>query len=500
VWPEYLVAVAVVAFITLATFPFAAYVGGSHGAALILLLGVVVVGYFLRRGPTLLAAALSALVWDFFLLPPVYAFRISNVGDALLLGMYFTVAIIIGQLTTRIRAQQEIERLRQERATALYLLTLELSEDVGLERILHRAARQMERAFGARVSVLIADSNGALRPLPGENQSPVLALDEYAAAAWVLKKNQRAGRFTLNHPNAEALYAPLVTSSGSIGVVGLRLAQSFPPTSHQLSLLDAFLQQITLALDRNQLRQISETARLLAESERLSKTLLDSVSHEIQTPIAVIQSAVSNLAHVDPTEPWESHQAIVSALEHATARLNRLVGNVLEMTRLESGHVKPRLNECDVRDLLHTALSHTEKELAGRPVEVEIPPELPIIPMDFVLMEQALANLLVNAAGHTPSGTAVRLAARVENDFLIIQVADRGPGIPPESLSRVFEKFYRGPSAPTGGSGLGLSLVKGFVEAQGGQVTAGNRPEGGAVFTIRMPLANIPPVVVETLS
>jgi two-component system sensor histidine kinase KdpD len=168
--------------------------------------------------------------------------------------------------------------------------------------------------------------------------------------------------------------------------------------------------------------------------------------------------------------------------------LNRLTGNMLDMTRLESGHVRPKLNECDVSDLVHVTVAETERLLAQRSVTVEIAEGLPIVQMDFVLMQQALANLLSNAALHTPPGTEVRVSALVEKGNLVIEVADRGPGMPPASIVRVFEKFYRGPNAGTGGTGLGLSLVKGFVEAQGGAVAARNRPGGGAVFSIRLPL------------
>jgi two-component system sensor histidine kinase KdpD len=179
---------------------------------------------------------------------------------------------------------------------------------------------------------------------------------------------------------------------------------------------------------------------------------------------------------------------MIAEIEEATERLNRLVGNVLEASRLESGNVRPRLNDCDVAELVHVAVAETEKQLAHHKLSVALPASLPLVRMDFVLMQQVLTNLLSNAGLHTPPGTTVEICAKTEKDTLVLTVADTGPGIPPESLTRVFDKFHRARNAPTGGTGLGLSLVKGFVEAHGGSVAAGNRPGGGAIFTVRLPL------------
>ena len=188
---------------------------------------------------------------------------------------------------------------------------------------------------------------------------------------------------------------------------------------------------------------------------------------------------------------------MVGEIQEAARRLNRLVGNLLSMTRLESGHVKAKLDWCDVADLVHVTLKEIEKDLAQHKVTVGIAPGLPLVRMDFVLMQQVLTNLLLNAAVHTPLGTAVQVNAGVEGDTLSLTVADNGPGLPPDALPLIFDKFYRAPAAPAGGTGLGLAIVKGFVEAQGGQVKAENRPSGGAVFTIRLPITKSPPVTVE---
>jgi len=211
------------------------------------------------------------------------------------------------------------------------------------------------------------------------------------------------------------------------------------------------------------------------------------MSHEIRTPIAAIKSATGNLAELGDADS-QMRQEMIAEIQEATERLNRLVGNVLEASRLESGNVKPRLNECDISELVHVVLAQTERELRTHKVTVAIEQGLPVVQMDFVLMQQALTNLLSNSALHTPAGTPIEIAARLEQMALVISVADRGPGIPANCLPRVFEKFYRVPNSRTGGTGLGLSLVKGFVEAQGGRVSVENRAGGGVTFTICLPL------------
>jgi two-component system, OmpR family, sensor histidine kinase KdpD len=486
-WSQYAMAIGMVLLVTLVSF-FLSPPAGVHATALIFLLTMVLMGLFLDRGPTLLAATLCALVWDYVFLPPVFAFRVSNLDDALLLATYFVIAVVLGQLTSRNRAQAAAERLRETRATALYLLMRELSEASGLEQILEKAVQQTENGFKTSAGILLIDAPHRINQKFFPPNKLEINENEQRNAAWVLEHGQAAGKYTDNLSASSALYVPLKTGNRVIGVMGLRLKQRSAPTIHQWNLLEAFCQQISLALDRCRLGRESEKAHVLAESERLSKTLLDSMSHEIRTPLAAIKSATSNLIEFQETNWTPAQQAMISEIHEATERLNRLAGNVLDMTRLESGHVKARLALCDVRDLIHIVEKDTREEMSRHKLELDIPHELPLVRMDFVLMQQALGNLLSNAAFHTPPGTVVRFAARLEEDGLAFIVADRGPGIDPDSLGHVFEKFYRAPAARTGGTGLGLSLVKGFVEAQGGRVTVENLFEGGAAFTIHLPV------------
>jgi len=289
------------------------------------------------------------------------------------------------------------------------------------------------------------------------------------------------------------LHLPLATERAAVGVLSVGLPDR-TLTLAQRDLLEAYARQAALVLDRVALRAAAEQSKLVAESERLSNALLNSISHELRTPLAAITSATSTLADARDG-PAELRRSMIAEIQEASARLNRLVGNLLDVTRLESGHVQTRLDWCDVGDLIQATLRSLDRELSGRNVKVEIAENLPLARLDFTLMQQALSNLLLNAVVHTPPGTPILLQAGTEQGELVLSVADNGPGLSPELLPRVFDKFIRAPDAAAGGSGLGLAIVKGFVEAQGGKITAGNRPAGGAVFTIRMPQTESPPAM-----
>ncbi|MDB6022489.1 MAG: integral rane sensor signal transduction histidine kinase [Pedosphaera sp.] len=241
------------------------------------------------------------------------------------------------------------------------------------------------------------------------------------------------------------------------------------------------------------LREDEMKTKLLAESERLSRTLLNSVSHELRTPLSTITSAASEMNARGALTPIQKE--LLSEIETASARLNRVVQSLLNAARIQSGQLRPKLDWCDISELVSSVLHEVASVTGGRLPEVKITPGMPLVKMDFVLMQQALMNLLVNAAIHTPPATPVVISAWVHEGQLFIEVADHGAGLPADQLDRIFNLFHRAPAAKPGGTGLGLSIVKGFVEAQGGTVMAANRPGGGAVFTICMPaadMANLP--------
>jgi two-component system sensor histidine kinase KdpD len=470
---------------------------GNQPVALVYLFSVVVLAMFVGRGPTLAAATLTAFLWHFFFTEPRYSFRIVNAGDAMMFATYFVIAIAMGQLAARLRAQQEAERRREQRATALYLLTRELAQATDFADLLAIVIREVSKAFHADVALSLPEENQKDSLTPYFASTWTLLEKEQSVAAWAFRRRQPAGSGTDTLPSAEGLHLPLVTGDHTVGVLSLRLKDSSPLATEQRDLLDSFVRQIALVLDRQRLRDAEQTTKLVTESERLSKTLLNSVSHEIRTPIAAIGNAASNLCEPHRGTLNEFQQTMVGEIQEASRRLNRLVGNLLNMARLESGHVNPKLDWCDVADLIQATLKDIERDLSRNKVSIEVAPELPLVRMDFVLMQQALANLLLNTAVHTPRRTAVQLRAAIESDVLLLTVSDGGPGLPPDVVPHIFEKFYRAPLAPAGGTGLGLAIVKGFVEAQGGQVQAENKPSGGAQFTIRLPVSKPPTVLGE---
>jgi two-component system sensor histidine kinase KdpD len=237
-------------------------------------------------------------------------------------------------------------------------------------------------------------------------------------------------------------------------------------------------------------------SKLIAESERLGRVLLNSVSHELRTPISTITSIAQNWHGISDIS---EQQKLMVELESASARLNRVVQSLLSAARIQSGRLQPKLDWCDVSELIHIALRGVKVETSHHPVDTVIPDNLPLIRADAILTEQALANLIVNAAVHTPPGAPIEVSAQIEAGTLVLAVADRGPGLPPELPERIFDPFHRGPEAKTGGVGLGLAIVKGFIEAQGGRVKAANRPNGGAIFTIYLAAADDAPKPPEEL-
>jgi two-component system sensor histidine kinase KdpD len=457
----------------------------AAAASLLSLLTIVAVAAFLDRGPALLATSLIAAGWDYFFLPPYFHFSIARPEDKVLMAMYFTVALILAQYTTRMRSAEAAERQREARATALYLLMRELADAATTEGIVEKLVAEMKRSFGAAAAVLLADDSNRLHLQPTNTLTP--GETDLAAAAWVFERRQWAGKFTGNLPMLDTMFLPLESGCRIVGVMGFRIEGAAAPTIHERNLLEAFARQAAVALDRQHLRELSDKAEVAAASERLGKTLLDSMSHEIRTPLTVIQAATNDLE--DFGQVSETGRTALNEIQEATRRLDRLVGQVLDITRLESGHFRPLISECEVRDIVNVAISETRKQLSQHELKVDVERSLPLVRTDFVLLQQALMNLLANASVHTEPGTSIELRVWREGPSVFLAVADRGPGIDSQLLPRVFEKFYRGPSAPTGGVGLGLSLVKGFVKAIGGNVTAANRTGGGVDFTIVLPLS-----------
>ncbi len=455
-----------------------------HSFGHIYLLAVIVLSARVGRAPVLVAALGSAVAWNYVFMPPRLSFSVLHLEDGLILGSYLVVALIGGQLTARIRAQGRAERLREQRATALFHLTRALAGARTLDEAAHAALAQASELFQARAALLLSPDRRTL--VAHETGSFPLDDRDRAVADWTWHHGQAAGRFTAMFPSVDGLHLPLLRAHVALGVLVLRLPDdvtSLAPAQQEL--MEAFAAQIALLVEREQLRAASERENFFRESNRLHRTLLDSVSHELKTPLAVLRTAA---------EKWETgddqrRAALTAEIRTATNRLDHLVANLLNQSRLEAGDLRPQLDWCDARDIIGAARRTVGDALAGRPFRIEIPPELPLYLADAPLMEQVIANLLLNAAQHTPAGGPITIRAGMDHAGMrvFISVIDCGPGFPPELLAHLFEKFRRGAGARAGGLGLGLSIVNGFMLAQNGEVTVGNNPGGGAACTISLP-------------
>jgi two-component system sensor histidine kinase KdpD len=467
-WAEFGIALAIAAGVTaicLAIFDYTGY----WAVALFYLLAVVLTATRLRRWPTLLLAALSALLWDFLFIPPRFTFYISHLQDFMMFGAYFVIALVIGHLASQLREREQSERRREERATALYRLTRALAASRDLDEALPKALAMIRNVFQADAIVWLRDEGGLVRH-PSSTFSS--STKDESVATWAFQKKQAAGKSTDTLPDADALHIPLVTADRAEGVLTVRLA--VPPTIEQRELLDAFASQLALFVNKERALEESRSAHLARQSQKLQKTLFDSVSHELKTPLAAMTAALQQ-----PNPDCDE-------LQQAVKRLTRSVDHLLDATRLESGLLQPAREWCDPGELLHESIA-----LAGLKedaVKISIAKDLPAIFVDAPLMQQALVALLSNAAAHAKSDQPIEASAGCDDSVLVFSVADHGPGLAPGEENKVFEKFYRGPGTRPGGLGLGLSIARQLVEVHGGEIIAQNREAGGARFSIRLPL------------
>lgn len=466
--------VTAVALVTLVNW-FLQGVTGYWAIALVYLLAVVFLAMVLNRWAILLVATLSALLWNFLFIPPVFTFRISHVHDLMMFVMYFVVAVAMGHFTNQLRVREAAERDRERRASALNRLLESVTASTSLSDGLARAVKEVDALFGAHTAILL-DS----MPHPASTFQP--DEKELAVAMWALQKEQIAGRFTDTLPDATAMYLPL----RKLGVMGVRFEERTTLTMNERDLLETFAGQIAVMIESYRFIENAQTARITEESERLHRTLLDSVSHELKTPLAVIGAATEGLETQLDDVPLG--KTFLDEIKVANRRLRRIVDNLLDMTRIESGRTPLNLEWGDVHDLLESSANQLANEISRERIQIRVPDGLPVVRLDFGLMEQALCNLLINAVQHSPAGSPVELTAQLDAGTLELSVRDHGTGLAAGDEKKVFEKFYRGASQPTGGTGLGLSIVQGIARAHHGEVSAANNPNGGATFTLRLPV------------
>jgi two-component system sensor histidine kinase KdpD len=406
-----------------------------------------------------------------------------------MLAMFFIVAAVTGTLSARVRAREIAVRQREMRSSALFALTKDLSSAHSQDEVIQAAVSNIKKFFDADVSIFLGEADGDMNPTPHKASSWIPDEKERSVAAWTYWNEKKAGKYTDTLPFAQATYSSMSGPRYPLGVIGVKPHQDKKLSVDHETLLDNFIAQIASAVERELLNEVTKKSIVVAESEKLYKTLFNSISHELRTPIAAIMGASENVL-ADQQLTSKIIQENASEIHVAAERLNRLVANLLDMTRIESGMIKPKQDWCDVRDVINASIKGLEQEIAHHPVSIFVQEELPLLKLDFGLMEQALTNLIYNAGVHTPQGTSIEINSHVENEHCIITVADNGPGIPKSDLKKVFDKFYRAEGTTAGGTGLGLPIAKGFIEAQRGTLSVRNRVPNGAEFTIEIPIQN----------
>jgi two-component system sensor histidine kinase KdpD len=452
------------------------------------LLAVVVASVRLGRKPAIATVFLSVLAFNFFFVPPRLTFVVADAQYLLTFLGLFVVGVVISTLVARARERADVMRAREVQTASLYYLSRDLAASADIGAVLRAVVRNVEEALGAQVVILLPE--GERLDILATSEGLVLDIKEQAVADWAFRNNHPAGRATDTLVSAELIYLPLQTPASVLGVMGIRLETEHAyHRQDNRRLLDAFATQAAMAMERIHLSRQAEHAQILQARENLERALLNSISHDLRTPLVSVTGVLSSLKDDGAHLSDRARQELLETACGEAERLNRFVGNLLDMTRIEAGAIKLNAELCDVQDLVGCALAAIEQRIGSRRIDVNLADDLPPAPMDLVLMTQVLVNLLDNAHKYSPAESAIEISASADKSWLSLEVADRGPGVPAHDLKRVFDKFYRIPVPEgAGGTGLGLSICKGIVEAHGGRIVAENRTGGGLSIVIRLPL------------
>ena len=462
---------------------------------MVYLAGVIAVAALWGRWPAVLASVLSVLTFDVAFVPPRLSFAVADTQYLLTLIVMLAVALVVSGLTARVRDQAEAARARERRTAALYAVSRACANAGETYDVVRIAGQRVAEVFDSDVAVFLPHRDGRLGPAFTGHAGFAGDPKELSVAQWAFDHGEPAGLGTSTLPGSSALYLPLLVSKGAVGVLGAKPGSDGKPfDSERFHLLEAFASQIALAVERTNLAAEAQAAVLQAETERMRSALLASVSHDLRTPLAAIGGAASTLLRGEDTLPRAGRRELLQSISDEAQRLNRFVANLLDMTRLEAGAITVRKEWQPVEEVIGAALGQVEAALAGREVRTSVPDGLPLVPIDTALVSQALANLLENAVKYTPAGSPIEIGAILDRDAVVISVADRGPGLAPGEERRVFEKFYRvAGEGGQPGAGLGLAICQAVAAAHGGSASAANRPGGGSVFSLRLPVAGTPP-------
>ena len=466
---------------------------------MIYLLTVAIIASRLDRGPSIFASLFSVALFAFFFVPDYYSFSLANTEYAITLAVMLIVSILISRLTSRIRYQARAASQQERQTAALYDMSRNLTTKLSLPELLQEAIEQISRTFDSQVTILMPDGAGKLHLSAGK-AFPDDYGSEMLVANWVYRYGHFAGLGTKTLPKARGFYLPLRASQKLIGV--LRLEPTRPNQMialKSLRFLEALGSQVALAIEREHLHQQTHQTQIQIEAERLRNALLSSVSHDLRTPLTVIAGSASSLLEGETSLDALTKAELTQTIYDEANRLDRLVHNLLEMSRLQSGQTKLNQEWYVLEEVVGCALAQLEPQLQNHPVIIHLPPDLPMVRIDALLMERVFINLLENAIKYTPEQTPVTISGWVTHQELLLEVADRGPGLVPGDEELVFEKFYQASSGSARGVGLGLTICRSIIEAHAGHIWAANRPGGGATFRFTLPLEEGAPLLDKTL-
>ena len=494
---EYLLAALIVAVATGVGVLFRAHLG-IIDVAMIYLLAVVVAGSQVRSGPAFLTAALSVAALDFFFVPPYYTFNVHDSRYYLTFVVMLVVALAMSRLTTLIRQQAEDAMANERLTAALYAFNQEIAGVETRDRLLAVAASHLSRAAGAPADIVLADR------LPRDDQGlPDWSagagfdnLDARLTASRAYQTGEAIGWGSARYPDADALAVPLSSGTGKLGVAMIRREAPDQSLDEQARrTVEALGGRIGLALVRAEAAERHEAARVELETERLRTELLSSLSHDLRTPLSTIEGAASSLVQDDGATAPAGRLELAETILEESRRMHRMVGNLLDMVRVEGGMLAVHQTWQPLEEVVGVALSRVDDRLANHPVTIRLDPALPLVPIDEILIEQVFINLLENAIKHTAPGTPITIAAKVAGDAVEVEVSDQGAGIPPGQEEAVFERFYRITSAETatGGAGLGLTICRGIVAAHGGRIWVDPGATPGTTVRFTLPLGSVPP-------
>ena len=454
---------------------------------MIFLLGVMATALVAGRRASLVAAALSVGVFDWFFVPPFYTLDVADPRYVTTFAVMFVASVVTGTLVLRLREQREEALARARRTAALHTASRELSGALDVRDVARAACRGAAKALGAEAAWFENGRGEAVDAVASVPEGAALRTTAAELAEWVAAHDGSAGAGT-SHLAAEPFTCvPVRSFAGVMAVLAVQPRDGRPPTPEQRSLLESLAQACALAVDRVRHAEEARRAALEVEREALRSQLLSSVSHDLRTPLATITGAATALRE-DPDLDAATRRELTESIVDEAERLERLVGNLLDMTRLEGGAVVPKREWVPADEVIGSALTRLERQLGGRKVRAQLDPDLPLLSVDPVLIEQSIVNLLENAVKHTPSGSELSVTARQAGDAVLLEVADRGPGIPPGDEERIFERFHRGAAAGARGAGLGLPIARAIARVHGGQLVATNREGGGALFRMTLPI------------